>query len=171
MTPRSIALHRVFAMALMLPVLLFAAANYYLEIGFISRRSAYGLLVLTTGVGIVWGMFFAPTVQDLRDHQYTVDRARALRRFQSAFRSLQSPSLAKQAGNLVDCERLLAGHLDRAVRGDSIDPAQLPVLDEEALRRIEAIKANERRSAEEDDLLGHFYLLQDLRAELAKVKR
>lgn len=44
----------------------FFMANYYLGLGFFGR-GAKGLLILMIGLGIMWGAFFAPTRQALRE--------------------------------------------------------------------------------------------------------
>lgn len=43
-----------------------SAANYYLELGFFGR-GAKGLVILSIGLVVFWGAFFAPTRQELRE--------------------------------------------------------------------------------------------------------
>ena len=47
----------------------FFLTNYYFDLGFFGR-GAKGLLILTIGIGVVWGAYFAPTRQELsEDHE------------------------------------------------------------------------------------------------------
>ena len=166
MTPRTVALHRIVAGIIAL-VAAFGAANYYLELGIISPHSGKGVLVFALAVMGVWWAYFEPKVPEFIKHQRGVDRKLALRQSYEKLRSVQSLPLAERVGNLVEYERLLAEHAERAVRGQAIDPRELPEPDEVALRRIAAIKANDQRTPAEEALLGHFYLLHDLRSALA----
>lgn len=68
MTRLAYNLHRVFA-ALLLLVLLFSGADYYLDLGFLGHRGAKGVLILAMAVVVVYGIFFAPTRQDMREHK------------------------------------------------------------------------------------------------------
>ncbi len=58
--------HRVFA-GIMLVLMLFAGADYYLELGVLGRHSE-GFLILGIGTFVVYGAFFAPTREDMRRH-------------------------------------------------------------------------------------------------------
>ena len=48
-------------------LILFAAANYYLDLALFGLGKGFMLLIL--GVVIVWGTFFAPTRQEIREHR------------------------------------------------------------------------------------------------------
>lgn len=58
--------HRIFAVCLLL-VLLFSVANYYLDLDFFGR-GAKGILLLAMAVIVVYGAFFSPTREDMREH-------------------------------------------------------------------------------------------------------
>ena len=60
--------HRLFA-GLILLLTLFAAADYYLDLGFLGRRVANGLLILAIGTMAIYGSFFSPMRQDMRAHK------------------------------------------------------------------------------------------------------
>lgn len=64
--------HRTIGVSLALMTAFFMS-NYYLDLGFFGR-GAKGLLILTIGLGVVWGAFFAPTRRELREDR---DRRRA----------------------------------------------------------------------------------------------
>lgn len=68
MTKSTYTLHMAFAWVLLV-ALAFCAANYYLDLGFLSARSAKGLLILVVAVGVVWSAFFAPTRQEREEHR------------------------------------------------------------------------------------------------------
>lgn len=55
--------HRAFAGVLLL-ILLFACADYFLNYGLLGRRLSKGILLLTIGIVVVYGSFFAPKPPD-----------------------------------------------------------------------------------------------------------
>jgi len=61
--------HRVFA-GLLFILIAFSAVNYYFGLGFFGR-GAKGVLLLVLGVILIYGGFFAPTRQDMREHGNT----------------------------------------------------------------------------------------------------
>ena len=67
MTRLAYNLHRVLA-GILLVALLFSAANYYSDLGLFGR-GAKGVLLLVLFVMVIYGMFFSPTRQDMRDHR------------------------------------------------------------------------------------------------------
>ncbi|MGH8187995.1 MAG: hypothetical protein ACREUC_15655 [Steroidobacteraceae bacterium] len=68
MTRLAYNLHRVFA-GLLLLLVLFAGANYYLDLGLLGHRASKGILILAIGVIVVYGAFFSPTRQNMREHK------------------------------------------------------------------------------------------------------
>jgi hypothetical protein len=68
MTRLTYTLHRIFA-GIIFVGLLFAGANYYFDLGVINHHSAQGLMLLLMGVVVVWGTFFSPSRQDMREHR------------------------------------------------------------------------------------------------------
>lgn len=67
MTKLTYNLHRIFA-GLLLLVLVFAGADYYLDLGFFGR-GAKGILILGMALVVIYGAFFSPTRQDMREHR------------------------------------------------------------------------------------------------------
>ena len=67
MTRLSYNLHRILA-AVLLVLISFSAVNYYIDRGFFGR-SAKGVLLLVLGVTVIYGGFFAPTRQDMRERR------------------------------------------------------------------------------------------------------
>lgn len=67
MTRLTYNLHRIFA-GLFLLMLLFSGADYYLDLGFFGR-GAKGILILVLALGVIYGTFFSPTRQDMREHR------------------------------------------------------------------------------------------------------
>lgn len=61
-------LHRLFAGLLLLLVLI-GGADYYLDPGFLGQRASKGVLILSIGLMVVYGGFFSPTRQDMREHK------------------------------------------------------------------------------------------------------
>lgn len=61
-------LHRLFA-GLLLLLVLFAGADYYLDLGFLGHRASKGVLILSIILMVVYGGFFSPTRQDMREHK------------------------------------------------------------------------------------------------------
>jgi hypothetical protein len=53
---------------LLLAALLFAAADYYLELGFFGH-SAKLVMILVLGVVVAYGVFVMPTRQEMQDHR------------------------------------------------------------------------------------------------------
>jgi hypothetical protein len=70
MTKLAYNLHRLFALLLLLLVF-FAGADYYLDLGFFGHRVSKGVLILAIALMVVYGSFFAPTRQDMREHKWT----------------------------------------------------------------------------------------------------
>ena len=68
MTKSTYNLHRLFA-GLTLLLTLFAAADYYSDLDVFGPRMSKGLLILAIGVMVVYGSFFSPTRQDMREHK------------------------------------------------------------------------------------------------------
>jgi hypothetical protein len=66
MTKSAFDLHRIIA-GILFVVILFAAADYYLELGFFGR-GAKGILLLAMGVLVIYGMFFSPKRNDTSEH-------------------------------------------------------------------------------------------------------
>jgi uncharacterized membrane protein len=60
-------LHRSLA-GVFLAVGLFAGVNYYFDLGFFGR-GAKGVLVLILLLFVIYGGFFAPTRQDMREYR------------------------------------------------------------------------------------------------------
>jgi hypothetical protein len=58
--------HRVFAGAIFL-LLLVSGGSYYLDL-MIFGRFDKGVMLLLIGIVVVYGSFFAPTRQDMREH-------------------------------------------------------------------------------------------------------
>jgi hypothetical protein len=69
MTKLSYTLHRVLAGTLFLG-LLFALANYYLNLGFFGEH-AKGVVLIGVGLVLTYVSFFAPTRDDRREHSDT----------------------------------------------------------------------------------------------------
>jgi hypothetical protein len=59
--------HRMFAGFLLL-VLVLAAANYYLDLGYFGRAARL-LVVLATAAVFVYVSCFSPTLEDMREHK------------------------------------------------------------------------------------------------------
>jgi hypothetical protein len=68
MTRLTYNLHRVFA-GIFLIVFLFCAADYYLDLGFFGSRVSMGILIFAILVAAVYGSFFSPTPEDVRQHR------------------------------------------------------------------------------------------------------
>lgn len=66
MRPARLTQQRIIAFFLGAMVLFFGSNDYF-GFGFLEARSAKGLLILTIGIAVVWGAYFAPTRQELRD--------------------------------------------------------------------------------------------------------
>ena len=69
-------LHRAFA-AVALVVVVFSAANYYTDLGFIGQRTAKGTVLFTAFLIFVWGAFFMPSREEMKKQR---DAARAQRK-------------------------------------------------------------------------------------------
>jgi uncharacterized membrane protein YeiB len=59
--------HRLFSGFLFL-VILFCAANYYLDLGFFGRGARLAVVLATAAI-FVHGCFFSPTRQDMREYR------------------------------------------------------------------------------------------------------
>ncbi len=70
MTELAYNLHRLFA-GLLLLLVLFAGADYYLELGILGHRVSKGVLILAIVITVVYGNFFSPTRQDMRELKET----------------------------------------------------------------------------------------------------
>jgi hypothetical protein len=70
MTELAYNLHRLFA-GLLLLLVLFAGADYYLELGILGNRVSKGVLILAIVITVVYGNFFSPTRQDMRELKET----------------------------------------------------------------------------------------------------
>jgi hypothetical protein len=60
-------LNRVTA-GIFLVAILFAMANYYFDLGFF-RRGAKAVLTTVIAMFVIYGAFFAPTRQEMREHR------------------------------------------------------------------------------------------------------
>jgi uncharacterized integral membrane protein len=70
MTKLTYNLHRLFA-GLLLLLVLFAGADYYLELGFLGHRVSKGVLILAIVMMVVYGGFLSPTRQEVRELEET----------------------------------------------------------------------------------------------------
>ena len=68
MTKFAYNLHRVFA-GLILLLILLAGADYYLDLGFVGRRTSKGVLILCIVLMVVYGTFFSATRKDMQEYK------------------------------------------------------------------------------------------------------
>jgi NADH:ubiquinone oxidoreductase subunit 4 (subunit M) len=68
-------LHRLFA-GLLLLVGAFAGVDYFLDLGLPGNRVSRGVLILCTMLMVVYGGFFSPRREDMRQHREANRRAK-----------------------------------------------------------------------------------------------
>jgi hypothetical protein len=77
------------------------------------------------------------------------------------------PDLGKRIGDFVLYDSLLAGCADRAARGEAVPGSEVPVPDEETLRRVDELKRQGHLHDGEAEFLRYFELLEQIRASLS----
>lgn len=82
-------------------------------------------------------------------------------------RATPFPALGKQIGDFVLYDSLLAGCADRASRGESIPRADIPVPDDETLRRVGELRLKHELATDEAELLHYFELQERIRVILS----
>lgn len=93
----------------------------------------------------------------------------AIRALYARLRSTPFPDFGKRVGDFVLYDSLLAGCADRAARGEAVPSADVPVPDEETLRRVDELKGRGRLDDSEAEFLRYFELLEQIRASLRAV--
>lgn len=77
------------------------------------------------------------------------------------------PDLGKQVGDFVLYDSLLAGCADRAARGESIPLADIPMPDDETLRRVNELRLKRELGSDEAEFLRYFVLQERIRVILS----